>query len=60
MRQTCTRVANTACPYRPCNGTFRFPELASNHPDALSKLVRELHALTLTLALTLSLTLTLT
>jgi len=44
VRQTCTRVANTACPYRPCNGTFRFPELASNHPDALSKLVRKLHA----------------
>lgn len=44
VRQTCTRVANTACPYRPCNGTFRFPELASNHPDALSKLVRRLHA----------------
>jgi len=43
VRQTCTRVANTACPYRPCNGTFRFPELASNHPDALSKLVRKLH-----------------
>ena len=43
-RQTCTRVANTACPYRPCNGTFRFPELASTHPEALSKLVRRLHA----------------
>ena len=41
-RQTCTRVANTACPYRPCNGTFRFPELASTHPEALSKLVRRL------------------
>ena len=43
-RQTCTRVANTACPYRPCNGTYRFPELASTHPEALSKLVRRLHA----------------
>ena len=25
------RVVNSACPYRPCNGTFRFPELASQH-----------------------------
>ena len=29
--QTCNRVVNSACPYRPCNGTFRFPELASTH-----------------------------
>ncbi|KAL1518445.1 hypothetical protein AB1Y20_002737 [Prymnesium parvum] len=42
--QTCTRVVNSACPYRPCNGTFRFPELASTQQDALSVLVRKLHA----------------
>ena len=41
--QTCNRVVNSACPYRPCNGTFRFPELASLHKDHLSTLVR-LHA----------------
>ena len=42
--QTCTRVVNSACPYRPCNGTFRFPELASRHQEHLSTLVRKLHA----------------
>jgi len=42
--QTCNRVVNSACPYRPCNGTFRFPELASSHQDSLSTLVRKLHA----------------
>lgn len=42
--QTCNRVVNSACPYRPCNGTFRFPELASQHQDQLSTLVRKLHA----------------
>ena len=41
--QTCTRVVNSACPYRPCNGTFRFPELASRHQEQLSTLVRKLH-----------------
>ena len=43
VRQTCTRVVNSSCPYRPCNGTFRFPELASSHPELLSSLVRKLH-----------------
>jgi len=42
--QTCTRVVNSACPYRPCCGTFRFPELASAHQEHLSTLVRKLHA----------------
>jgi len=42
--QTCNRVVNSACPYRPCNGTFRFPELASSHQEHLSTLVRKLHA----------------
>ena len=42
--QTCTRVVNSACPYRPCCGTFKFPELASRHQEALSTLVRKLHA----------------
>jgi len=42
--QTCNRVTNSACPYRPCNGTFRFPELASQHQEQLSTLVRKLHA----------------
>ena len=41
--QTCNRVVNSACPYRPCNGTFRFPELASSHQGSLSTLVRKLH-----------------
>lgn len=43
-RQSCTRGPNNSCPYRPCNGTFRFPELASTHPEMLSALVRKLHA----------------
>ena len=42
--QTCTRVVNSACPYRPCCGTFRFPELASTHQEHLSTLVRKLHS----------------
>ena len=42
--QTCNRCVNSACPYRPCNGTFRFPELASGHQEHLSTLVRKLHA----------------
>jgi len=44
VRQTCTRVVNGSCPYRPCCGTFRFPELASTHQELLSTLVRKLHA----------------
>jgi len=43
-RQTCNRVANGSCPYRPCCGVFRFPELASTQPELLSTLVRKLHA----------------
>jgi len=43
VRQTCGRVVNNSCPYRPCCGTFRFPELASTHPELLSALVRKLH-----------------
>lgn len=43
-RQTCNRVVNGSCPYRPCCGVFRFPELASTHQELLSKLVRMLHA----------------
>ena len=43
VRQSCTRAPNHSCPYRPCNGTFRFPELASTHPELLSSLVRKLH-----------------
>ena len=44
VRQTCNRVVNNSCPYRPCCGTFRFPELASTHQELLSALVRKLHA----------------
>mmetsp|Transcript_53994 Transcript_53994/g.117751 ORF Transcript_53994/g.117751 Transcript_53994/m.117751 type:complete len:439 (-) Transcript_53994:367-1683(-) len=43
VRQSCTRVVNNSCPYRPCCGTFRFPELASTHQELLSTLVRRLH-----------------
>jgi hypothetical protein len=31
LKGTCTRVTWGDCPYRPCNGDFRFPEL-NGHP----------------------------
>uniref|UniRef100_A0A7S2GRU9 RRM domain-containing protein n=1 Tax=Octactis speculum TaxID=3111310 RepID=A0A7S2GRU9_9STRA len=30
---TCTRVVQGKCPFRPCNGMFEFPEIASSHKE---------------------------
>lgn len=37
----CTR---RVCPFRPCCGTFKFPELASTHPELCKSLVDALRA----------------
>ena len=42
VRQTCNRVTMNSCPYRPCCGIFRFPEIRSSHPELHSSLVRSL------------------
>mmetsp|Transcript_22277 Transcript_22277/g.32420 ORF Transcript_22277/g.32420 Transcript_22277/m.32420 type:complete len:435 (-) Transcript_22277:177-1481(-) len=38
----CTRVKRKACPFRPCCGTFVFPELAATHREEMQKLVEDL------------------
>lgn len=38
LKGGCSRVVEGTCPYRPCCGTFRFPELASNFPELMKKL----------------------
>jgi len=46
IKGSCTRVTWGDCPYRPCNGDFRFPEL-NGHPEklaALQKMLAELGA----------------
>jgi len=37
IKGSCTRVGWGDCPYRPCNGDFRFPELNA-HPEKLAEL----------------------
>jgi len=37
LKGSCTRVTWGDCPYRPCNGDFRFPEL-NGHPEKLAAL----------------------
>ena len=41
---TCTRVIDGKCPFRPCCGVFKFPELASSHPGVCTALVEELRS----------------
>lgn len=41
---TCTRVARKLCPYRPCCGSFAFPELAGSHKELCQSLVKRLEA----------------
>ena len=40
MAGTCTRVGKGTCPFRPCCGLFKFPELARNHRDECAALWR--------------------
>ena len=42
LKGQCSRVVEGTCPYRPCCGSFRFPELASNHPVLMQKLITAL------------------
>ncbi|KAJ1447022.1 hypothetical protein M885DRAFT_624763 [Pelagophyceae sp. CCMP2097] len=39
---TCNRVKEKRCPFRPCCGVFKFPELASSHPVECAALVEQL------------------
>jgi len=42
IKGSCTRVNWGDCPYRPCNGDFRFPEL-NGHPEKLTELQKMLN-----------------
>mmetsp|Transcript_21057 Transcript_21057/g.62850 ORF Transcript_21057/g.62850 Transcript_21057/m.62850 type:complete len:537 (+) Transcript_21057:178-1788(+) len=44
MAGTCTRVGKKTCPFRPCCGLFKFPELASKHREECAALVADLKA----------------
>ena len=44
VRKSCNRAANRTCPFRPCCGIVRFPELASSHAELLKALEQRLHA----------------
>jgi len=39
---TCTRVVQHKCPFRPCCGTFEFPELAATHRELRFALIDRL------------------
>lgn len=39
LKACCSRVGAKTCPFRPCCGVFKFPELAASQPDACKKLV---------------------
>jgi len=41
---TCSRVVTGKCPFRPCCGTFQFPEIAGSHKELMQKLVARLQA----------------
>lgn len=43
LNGTCSRVARKVCPFRPCCGTFVFPELAATHRDLMAALVDRLN-----------------
>lgn len=38
----CMRVKRKVCPFRPCCGTFVFPELASTNKDLMCALIKQL------------------
>ncbi|KAJ1489383.1 hypothetical protein T484DRAFT_1937320 [Baffinella frigidus] len=45
LKGACSRVVQGDCPFRPCCGTFRFPELAGSNPDGMRKLTEALERL---------------
>lgn len=44
LNGTCNRVKRKACPFRPCCGTYVFPELASTHRDIMKTLIDDLNS----------------
>ena len=40
---TCTRVLRKTCPYRPCCGSFAFPEIAGSNADLCKALIEDLN-----------------
>ncbi|CAE7539404.1 rbm22, partial [Symbiodinium microadriaticum] len=42
LNGSCNRVKRKACPFRPCCGTFVFPELASTHREEMQSLIAQL------------------
>ena len=42
LNGTCNRVKRKACPFRPCCGTFVFPELAASHREEMQSLITDL------------------
>lgn len=40
----CTRVAKKSCPFRPCCGTYIFPEIAGSNKDMCTELVKSLNS----------------
>ncbi|KAJ1640827.1 hypothetical protein T492DRAFT_926392 [Pavlovales sp. CCMP2436] len=44
LKSKCTRVLNRDCPFRPCNGINRFPELMSNNKPMALEFTKRLNA----------------
>ena len=44
LNGTCTRVLKKTCPYRPCCGSYAFPEIAGSAREACARLVSQLKA----------------
>jgi pre-mRNA-splicing factor RBM22/SLT11 len=40
---SCNRVVRSVCPFRPCCGTYVFPELAATHRDLMNALIARLN-----------------
>ncbi|RYG65312.1 RNA-binding protein, partial [archaeon] len=40
----CTRVGKKSCPFRPCCGSYQFPEIAGSHRDLCKQLIARLEA----------------
>jgi pre-mRNA-splicing factor RBM22/SLT11 len=44
MNGTCSRVLRKTCPFRPCCGSFVFPEIAGSAREICQKLIKSLEA----------------
>ena len=42
LNGTCSRVVQSKCPFRPCNGMFEFPEIASSNREMRLELIERL------------------